>query len=65
MRTKNSCTLFNRHSVSYLIVEVGSIEHLEAFKKGYEYRGPAYVANITEIEAMAEANQAFIKNIML
>jgi hypothetical protein len=57
---KNACTLFNRQSVKYLVVELGSIEHLEAVKKGYEYRGPAYVANITEIHSMSEANKLFM-----
>ena len=60
---KNQCILFNRHSVGYLIVELGSIEHLEAVKKGYEYRGPSYVATITEIDSMCEANKIFIETL--
>ena len=60
---KNQCTLFNRHSATYLVVELGSIEHLEAFKKGYEYRGPSYAATITEINKMAEDNRLFIENL--
>ena len=65
MRTKNSCLLFNRHYVKYTIVELGSVEHLEAYNTGYEYRGPAYVANTIEIEAMDEANRTFIKNLKM
>jgi hypothetical protein len=51
--------------VKYTIVELGSVEHLEAYNTGYEYRGPAYVANTIEIEAMDEANRTFIKNLKM
>jgi hypothetical protein len=60
---KNQCILFNRHSVGYLIVELGSIEHLEAVKQGYEYRGPNYIATITEIDSMREANKIFMETL--
>jgi|688.fasta_scaffold142292_2 hypothetical protein len=60
---KNHCILFNKHSVGYLIVELGSIEHSEAVKKGYEFRGPSYVANITEIDAMSESNKIFMETL--
>ena len=65
METKNSCILFNRHEVKYLIVELGSAEHLEAYNNGYEYRGPAYVANTIEIETMRETNKTFIENLKM
>jgi hypothetical protein len=65
MITKNSCILFNRHEINYLTVELGSAEHSEAYNKGYEYRGPAYVANTIEIEAMDEANKTFIKSLKM
>ena len=58
---KNQCILFNQHSVGYLTVELGSIEHFEAVKRGYEYRGPNYVANITEIDTMRESNRIFME----
>jgi hypothetical protein len=63
MRKLSNCILFNKHTINYFIVELGSIEHLQAVKQGYEYRGPAYVANITEIDIMNKANEVFIKNI--
>ena len=60
---KNQCILFNKHSVEYLIVELGSTEHLEAVKKGYEYRGPNFVATITEIDTMDKANKIFMETL--
>ena len=60
---KKDCILFNKHIKGYLIVELGSVEHLEAVRKGYEYRGPAYVANITEIDAMSESNKIFMETL--
>ena len=63
MRKLSNCILFNKHTINYLIVELGSIEHLQAVKQGYKYRGPAYVANITEVDIMNKANEVVIKNI--
>jgi hypothetical protein len=60
---KNTCIMYNRQSTKYTTVALGTNEHINAIRQGYEYRGPVYVANMTEAITMREANEAFMKHI--
>lgn len=56
-------SLFNRSSRSYAIVHLGSNEHKELIKKGYEYRGLSHVALLTDNLEADKANEDFLKTI--
>ena len=60
---KNTCIMFNRQTAGYRTVGLGTDEHVDALRQGYEYRGPVYVAKLTEVLAMREANRAFMEHL--